>query len=240
MGREGMSKDRHLVALGGGGFSMTPNNPLLDRYIFALAQKKNPKVCFVPTASGDAESYIGNFYQAMARHHQDCRATHLALFKQSGSLSDTIAQSDVIYVGGGNTFNMLHLWQAWGVDGMLRKAYEKGTVIAGISAGANCWFEKFLTDSTGELTLMPGLGWIKGSFSPHYDGEKARRPAYQKILQAERLSGYACDNDAALHFVNEQLHQSIVATPIANAFAVAASARKPVATEKRLSVLRLA
>lgn len=233
-----MSKDRHIIALGGGGFSMTPDNPLLDRYIFALARKKNPLVCFVPTASGDAERYIGNFYKAMAAHHPQCRATHLPLFEQKGNRVEQIAAADVIYVGGGNTFNMLTLWKAWGVDVLLRKAYERGTVMAGISAGGNCWFEQFLTDSTGRLSLMPGLGWLKGAFTPHYDGEAARRPAYQALLQKAGLSGYACDNDAALHFVNEELHRAVVGRSLAKAFLIAGG-RKSAMREKKLPVLKL-
>ncbi len=235
-----MSRDRHIVVLGGGGFSMTPDNPLLDRYIFALARKKKPLVCFVPTASGDAEGYIGNFYKAMAKHHPECRATHLPLFVQKGSLAEQIAAADVIYVGGGNTFNMLTLWKAWGVDAMLRKAYERGTVMAGISAGANVWFEQFLTDSTGQLSLTQGLGWLKGAFSPHYDGEAARRPAYQALLQKEKMAGYACDNDAAIHFVNETFHQAVVGRSAAQTFSVAADLRKTVSREKKLPVLKLA
>lgn len=234
-----MSRDRHIVALGGGGFSMTPDNPLLDRYIFALARKKKPLVCFVPTASGDAERYIGNFYQAMAKHHPECRATHLPLFVQKGSLAEQIVAADVIYVGGGNTFNMLTLWKAWGVDAMLRKAYERGTVMAGISAGANVWFEQFLTDSTGQLSLMPGLGWIKGAFTPHYDGEATRRPAYQAAVQTAKLSGYACDNDAAIHFVNEGFYQAVVGRSAAAAFSVIADPRKPLAREKKLPTVKL-
>lgn len=221
-----MSKQQHLVALGGGGFSMTPDNPLLDAYVFALSGKKRPLVCFVPTASGDAETYIGNFYQAMAKHHPQVRATHLALFRQKGSLEEQLSKADVIYVGGGNTFNMLTLWRAWGVDALLHRAYKKGTVIAGISAGANCWFETFLTDSTGQLTLMPGLGWIKGAYSPHYDGEKKRRPALHKLLPAARTTAYACDNDAAVHFVNGQFHKAISARKNAQTYSVDPVGRK--------------
>jgi dipeptidase E len=98
------------------------------------------------------------------------------------------------------------VWEEWGLDQLLRKAYEKGIILAGISAGANCWFEQCITDSMpGALQIITCLGLIQGSFCPHYDGEKERRPAFHRFLSEGRIKpGYAADDGAAIHFINEK------------------------------------
>lgn len=212
-----MVKQRHIIALGGGGFSETPDNPLLDRYIFRQAKKKHPQVCFIPTASGDADKYIEKFYAAMKKRHPAVHPSHLSLFKPK-SIAKLVEAADIFYVGGGNTINLLILWRAWGLDAMLREAYEQGKIMCGISAGGNCWFEQFLTDSTGKLTMSPGLGWLPGSFSPHYDREKKRAGALRREIKAGAPEGFACDNDAAIHFINEKPHAFISSRKAAHAY----------------------
>ena len=220
-GRVAPERTRQIVAMGGGGFSMEPENPLLDRYVLAQAGHDNPRVCFLATASGDAQSYIDRFYEAFAAHR--CRPSHLSLFRPFTSATDAfLRKQHVIYVGGGNTRSMLALWREWGVDATLRIAWERGTVLAGLSAGAICWFEQGLTDSVpGALTALPCLGLLPGSACPHYDGEAERRPTFRRLVAAgDLLPGLAVDDGAALHFVGTTLAQVISSRPAARAYRV--------------------
>jgi len=210
-----------IIAMGGGGFSMEPDNLALDQYVLNQANKPRPKVCFVPTASGDAESYVFRFYKAFAE--LEAQPSYLSLFQPpTADLESFILEKDVIYVSGGNTRNMLVLWREWGLDLILRKAYEAGIVLAGISAGANCWFEQCTTDSIpGDLTVLNCLGFLEGSFSPHYDGEEERRPALHYFLKEGKiLPGYAADNSAAIHFVDGLLLRGICSEPTAKVYRV--------------------
>ncbi|HEU4963847.1 MAG TPA: Type 1 glutamine amidotransferase-like domain-containing protein, partial [Bacilli bacterium] len=127
-----------------------------------------------------------------------------------------------IYVGGGNTRNLILLWQAWGLDKLFRQAWEQGTVLAGLSAGAICWFEEGLTDSyPGKLDRLECLGFLKGSCSPHYDGEAERRPTYERLVgSGEMMDGRAADDGAALHFVGTELSRVVTSRPEAQAFQV--------------------
>ena len=200
---------RQIFAMGGGGFLMEPDNLLLDQFIVSLAEKKRPKICFVATASGDSQSVYDRFYQAMEQHEVD--STHLSLFQPPlGSLRDFVLQQDIIYVGGGNTRNLIVLWKEWGLDVILREAYERGIVLAGISAGSICWFEEGVTDSiTGSLTQLNCLGFLPGSNCPHYNGEVERRPAYQKLVAAGMKAGIACDDGVAAHYVDDKLTEFV-------------------------------
>lgn len=210
---------RQIIAMGGGGFSMEPDNPLLDRYILQQSGKRTPKVCFVPTASGDAEGYIQRFYAAFRQ--LDCEPSHLSLFKPpTYDLESFVLEKDVIYVGGGNTKNLLALWREWGLDRIMRKAWEEGVVLAGISAGSLCWFEEGVTDSFGtRLDRIACLGLLPGSNCPHYDGEPERRPAYHRMLEEGRIGpGYAADDGVALHFVDRELREVVSSRPEARAY----------------------
>ena len=202
---------------------MEPDNLRLDRYILQHARNPNPVVCFLPTASGDSDGYIVRFYAAFGSLL--CRPRHLSLFRQTGDLESFVSECDVIYVGGGNTRNMLAIWRACGLDAILRRAWESGTVLCGVSAGAICWFEQGLTDSAGSLDPMTCLGFLPGSCSPHYDGEPGRRPAYQALIQQGALTaGYALDDGAALHYVGDLIARVVSSRPAARAFHVRAEA----------------
>ncbi|RLQ94213.1 Type 1 glutamine amidotransferase-like domain-containing protein [Falsibacillus albus] len=210
---------KQIIALGGGGFSMEPDNPLLDKYILKQAGKEKPKICFVPTASGDADSYIQRFYDFFSQHQ--CSPSHLSLFKPpTRDLESFVLEKDIMYVGGGNTKNLLVLWKEWGLDGIMKKAWEQGIILAGISAGSLCWFEEGVTDSFGNgLEPITGLGLLKGSNCPHFDGETERRPAYHDLIQSEKLRpGYAADDGAALHFIEENLFKVVSSRPNALAY----------------------
>ena len=199
---------------------MEPENPLLDTFFFSLAQKKRPKVCFVGTASGDAESATQRFYDNMKKH--DVEPSHLSLFKPPpGSLRDFVMDKDVFYVGGGNTRNLLALWKEWKLDRYLKEAYRAGKVLGGVSAGSICWFEQGVTDSiTGELNLWKCLGLLKGSNCPHYDGEKERRPAYHYLVNKGMKPGVACDDGVAAFFENERFVEFVSSRPNASGYTV--------------------
>ena len=212
---------KQIVALGGGGFSMEPDNPLLDDFILGLTGKPKPKVCFVPTASGDSDVYAERFFQAFPAERAE--ASHLSLFKRSiENLREFVRTQDVIYVGGGSTANLLAVWRVHGLDVILREAWEAGVVLCGVSAGALCWFESGSTDSFGSglSPLRNCLGFLPGSFCPHYDGEALRRSTYHQFILDGLPDGYAADDSAALHFVGTELVEAISSQPNARAYRV--------------------
>lgn len=208
--------------MGGGGFSMEPENPLLDEFVLSLVPSSRPRVCFLGTAGGDADSYVVRFYRAFER--LPCRPTDLSLFvREIADLEAFLLDQDVIYVGGGSTANMLAVWRVHGVDAILRSAWERGVVLCGLSAGMNCWFEASVTDSFGpELApLADGLGLIAGSACPHYDGEPGRRPTFRRLVAAGELPpGWAADDGAALHFLDGELDEVVASRPNARAYRV--------------------
>jgi dipeptidase E len=210
---------RRIVALGGGGFSMEAENPLLDDYVLGLTGKRRPRVCFLPTASADSDSYTERFYKAFKKPRSI--PSHLGLFKRDRTdLRRFLLGQDVIYVGGGNTANMLAIWRVHGIDKILMEAWKAGIVLCGISAGMNCWFESSCTDSFGGLAaLRDGLGFIRGSACPHYDGEINRRPIYRKLIRKGILpSGFAADDGAALHFAGSELKEVVTSRRSARAY----------------------
>ncbi len=212
---------KQIIALGGGGFSMEPENPLLDKYILHQSKKSNPKICFIATASGDSDNYISRFYHFFEK--QDCQPSHLSLFNPpTRDLESFLLEKDIIYVGGGNTKNLLVLWKAWGLDAILKKAWEQGIVLAGISAGSICWFEEGITDSYGDgLEPLKCLGFLKGSNCPHSDGETDRRPSYQKLIAINSIKpGIAADDGVAIHFIDQEISHIVSSRPNAKAYKV--------------------
>jgi dipeptidase E len=185
----------------------------LDDFILRLTETEEPRVCFVPTASGDSDTYVAGFYRAFSTRH--CKPTDLALFRRTVvDLESFLLQQDVIYVGGGNTANMLAVWRLHGVDKILRQAWENGIVLAGISAGAICWFEACVTDSFGlSLSGMrDGLGFLQGSACPHYDSEERRRPVYRELVSVGFPGGYAAEEDVALRFNGSNFVEAVTGT----------------------------
>lgn len=210
-----------IVAMGGGGWAMEPDNLSLDQYILNQAGKQRPKVCLLPTARGDPESYVLQFYQAFSQ--LACTPSYLSLFRlPTADLEGFVLDKDVIYVGGGNLRSMLAVWREWDMERILRKAYDAGVLLAGMSAGANCWFEQCTTDSApGELRPMTCMGLLPGSFSPHYDGEPQRRPALHRLLLSGEIKpGFAADDGAAIHFVDGRVWRAVRSRPTANAYRV--------------------
>jgi peptidase E len=203
---------KQIIAIGGGSFMQEPENPLLDQYFLQQTGKNTPKVCFVDTASGNDPALARlKFYETYTQF--DCKPTHLNLFKApTADLRSFILEQHAIYVGGGNTKNLLVLWREWGLDQVMREAWAQGIVLGGVSAGALCWFECGTTDSIpGPLTALYCLGFLKGSYSPHYDSEPTRRPIFHRMIQSGELlpAGLACDDGAAAHFVGDELYRVV-------------------------------
>src|SRR5262245_43734347 len=124
---------------------MEPENLALDGYVLAPARVPQPAVAFLPSAGGDSANYVVRFY--VAYQWLSCRPSHLSLFRRTPDVRSYLLAQDVIYVGGGNTKSMLAVWRDWALPEVLREAWESGIVLAGISAGAICWFEQGVTDS---------------------------------------------------------------------------------------------
>jgi len=222
--------------MGGGSFAAEPAGSRLDAYVLALSGKPRPKICFLPTASGDAATYITKFYEAFGERAE---AVHLALFgRPRTDIAALLTSQDIVYVGGGNTANMLAVWRVHGVDRMLKAAWERGVILTGVSAGMICWFEAGVTDSFGPLAaLRDGLGFLSGSACPHYDGEMDRRPTYQSLVRAGFPEGYAADDGAALHFIGTALETCVAGRPGARVYRVGVAGEVVVETPLPVRVL---
>ena len=211
---------KQIIAIGGGGFGRTPGEGLIEKYILDQSEKDVPNICFIPTATGDNEAYKVNYYSTFSK--LDCSPSHLDFFKRTPDLKELILKQDVIFVGGGNTKSMLAVWKDWGLDLLLKEAYEKGVIMSGVSAGAICWFDQGITDSWAEdLKVMDCLGFIEGACCPHYDEEPQRKPSLNKFI-IERLlkSCYAVDGGCALHIEDEKEFKSVVFSENKNSFLV--------------------
>jgi dipeptidase E len=212
---------RRIVALGGGGFSMEPENPVLDDHVLALAGVPRPRVLFVPTASGDSAEYVDRFRDAFPAERAD--ASVLTFFERTvEDLRALVLAQHVVYVGGGSTANLLAVWRLHGLDAILFEAYAAGVVLAGISAGMNCWFAASVTDSFGpRLAGLPdGLGLLPFSACPHYDGEEQRRPTYRRLVAEGFPGGYAADEGAALVFTDGTLTEVVASRAGAGGYRV--------------------
>jgi dipeptidase E len=212
-------RPRQIVAFGGGGFSMEPGNPLLDDYVVGLPGRRRPRVCFLPTASGDADHYIVRFYRAFGG--RGCETSHVSLFRRDDGASDVhehLLTRDVIYVGGGSVVSLLGVWRAHGVDTALRRAWERGVVMCGVSAGSLCWFEAGVSAFHGAPRAVEGLGLLPWSNCVHFDAEPAREEAYRHLLLEGMREGYAAADGAALHFVGAELADVVSSRPAARAY----------------------
>lgn len=220
----------HIVALGGGGF-MFEDDSSLDDFVLSLTRSPRPRICFLGTASGDGQSWLDAFAEAFGR--RECEPSHLRLFGAPEDPCGHVARQDVIYVGGGNTANMLAVWRVHGIDVALREAWTRGAVLAGVSAGANCWFEASVTDSFGPdlAPLRDGLSLLPGSFCPHYDAEERRRPVFTELVRNGFPPGYAADDYAALWFEGTTLRRIVASRAHARVYKVDADGEAPVEAE---------
>jgi dipeptidase E len=211
---------RHIVAMGGAGLGTA-----LDDYILGVA--RGPRVCFVPTASAESPEFVIRFYDTYARRAEP---SHLSFFPwPPEQLREFVLGQDVIYVGGGNTANMLAVWRVHGMDAALREAWEQGVVLCGSSAGMICWFEAGVTDSFGPQLegMRDGLGFLPGSACPHYDGEELRRPRYRELVDGGFPAGFAAEDGVGLHFVDTELAEIVAAEPGKRAYRVEPGSEEP-------------
>ena len=210
--------------MGGGGFTMGERSPALDRFVLTLTGRPVPKICFLPTASGDPRDQVMRFYERFEAW--PCEPSVLSLFHLAGTRTDPVEHllsQDAIYVGGGSMRNMLAVWREHGVDETMRAVWGRGTVLAGLSAGAMCWFQGGVSRSGGAPEPVAGLGLLPGSLSVHLDRESERLPAYRTAVVAGELpDGYAADDGAALVFVGTHLAECVASTPDARVVRVAA------------------
>jgi peptidase E len=214
-----MGDARQIVAFGGGGFSMERDNTLLDDYVLSLTGKERPRVCFLPTASGDADHYIVRFYRAFDTTR--CEPSHVSLFRRDGGAPDIhqhILSSDLVYVGGGSVISLLGTWRAHGLDTTLRLAWEQGTVMCGVSAGSLCWFDSALSAFHGAPQLVEGLGLLPHSNCVHFDCERDREGAFRQHLLDGMCAGYAAEDGSALQFAGEKLAGVVTSRPKAKAY----------------------
>jgi dipeptidase E len=211
--------------MGGGGFTMEPSNPLLDDLVLSLApahsspSSREPRILFLPTASGDTTAQIAAFHARFADRH--CVAEHLSLFRLHElrrPLEEILLSQDVLYVGGGSMRNLLAIWRAHDLDRLLIRAWQQGIVLAGISAGAMCWFEGGITRSSGQPEPLAGLGLLEGSLTVHADGEPERLPVWlAAVREGELPGGWSLDDGVGLLFEGTRLRRIVSSRPGASA-----------------------
>ncbi len=201
--------------MGGGGFTAEPDNPALDDFILALAGEREPRILFLPTASGDPRTQMSAFRSTFAA--RSCQPRQLSLFRlehEHHDLRAFVLAQDIVYVGGGSMRNLLAIWREHGLDLILREAWEAGVVLAGLSAGGMCWFEHGVTCSTGRPAPTAGLGFLPGSLSVHYDGQPARRPIFLDAVASGAIRpGYGADDGVGLLFEDTELVQIVTSRP---------------------------
>jgi dipeptidase E len=220
---------------------MEREGSLLDDYVLSLTGEARPRVCFLPTASGDADHYVVRFYR---RFSSGCEASHVSLFRRdqgTGGVEDNLAShllgQDLIYVGGGNVVSMLGAWRAHGLDTILRRAWRRGVVLCGPSAGSLCWFEQALSAFHGAPRPVRGLGFLPYSNCVHYDAEPARRREYRRFVADGMRPGFAVEDGVALHFVGTSLERVISSRADGNAFLIEPSGKRVRETRLKASVL---
>jgi peptidase E len=192
-------------------------NETFMKYIISLTNKTDPKICFLPTAGADNPYVIAYWYELCLK--LPVKPSVQRMFINSSPEQNTFEQNllsvDAIIVGGGNTLNMIAIWKAQGIDTVLMKAYKKGIVLAGGSAGSLCWFKSGISDSRPQkLSVVDCLGFINASHCPHFSSEPERRPLYEKlILNNKIMPGYAIDDQAGVLFQNGSFVKALSMNP---------------------------
>lgn len=203
--------DPQIVGFGGHSLG-APEYRALEDWLLGLTRKERPRILFIPTASAEDPGYTVLVFDTFKDRAE---VSHLDFFPwPPAELRDFVLGHDLVYVGGGNTANMLAIWREHGLDEIVRDAWQAGVVLAGVSAGMICWFEGGVTDSFGpQLEAMECLGLIPGSACPHYDGEELRRPRYHELVAGGFPGGWAADDGVALHFEGWELREAVTALP---------------------------
>ncbi len=212
--------------MGGGGFTMPEQDrsDALDRFVLSLTGKAVPRVCFLPTASGDPREQVTRFYERFG--DWPCEPSTLSLFHLGRDRIDPVVHilsQDALYIGGGSMRNMLAIWREHGLDEAMRTAWHRGVVLAGLSAGAMCWFEGGVSMSGGHPEVVRGIGLLPGSLSVHLDGEWERLPVYEQAVATGALpSGFAADDGAAILFRGTEPAECVASRAGARVLRVAA------------------
>jgi peptidase E len=215
-----------IVGLGGDGRT-EEQQAALRRYVVDVAGKERPRICFVPTAVGDATENVVRFYERYAGLGE---LAHLKFFPYPpAGLRELVLAQDVLVVSGGNTANLLAIWRLHGFDAIVREAWQAGVVLTGGSAGMICWYEACVTDSFGPQLegLRDGLGFLAGSACPHYDGEERRRPVYRKLVAEGFPAGMAADDGVALRYDGTELAEVVTVRDGARAYRVGPDGETP-------------
>ncbi len=230
------AQDQYIFPSGG-----RPTKPFIKE-IIKLTGKVRPKICFLPTASGDSEPGIIRWYELVhdLSVEPSVQKVWISSYNQKTSFEEVLLNVDAIVVGGGNTLNMMAIWQAQGIDKVLKKALEKGIVLAGGSAGSLCWFDNGTTDSRpSELSVVEGLGFLPFSHCPHYHSEEYRRPLYFKNIENGIFKpGYAIDDKAGIIFKNGKVFKVVSVTDIDNAYFVSLKDGKVVEEKLAATILK--
>lgn len=202
------ARSTRKILIAGGGFGTA-----FIRYMAEITGKPRPKLLYLPTANGDSPQGIIGWYRACSPLNVEAshQISFIASTQQPRSWDEVFLSVDGIVCSGGNTLNQQAIWKAQGIDVILRQAWDRGIVLGGASAGSLCWFDEGTTDSRPkELSIVQGLGLLKGSHSPHYDAEPGRRPLYQKLIASGQMKpGYACDNDAGIYFEDNTVKRMV-------------------------------
>jgi len=194
-------------------------NTLMDDHVLALSGVERPRVCFLPTASGDADHYVVRFYRAFPASR--CEPSHVSLFRRETGVGDVrthLLSQDLIYVGGGSLVSLLGTWRAHGIDLALREAWQAGVVLCGGSAGSLCWFEQAVSAfHEGPPRRIEGLGLLPWTNTVHYNEEPGRRAAFLEAIGDGAPPGFGVGDAAALHFIGTDLFDVICSRPGARA-----------------------
>jgi dipeptidase E len=212
---------RRILALGGGGFTAGQQDAGLDDLVLELSPRREPRICFLPTASGDPEAQVAHFHEAYG--DRPCRPSVLSLFRRADDpvpLAERLLSQDVIYVGGGSMRNLLAIWRAHQLDALLPACWRRGVALAGLSAGAMCWFAHGITTSHGRPQPAEGLGFLRGSMSVHWSTQQRRREVYRGAIANGMPAGYGVDDGAALVFAGTRLIEVVAARDDADAYSV--------------------
>lgn len=219
-----------IVAIGGGeigrpGYLIETTK--IDKEIISLTRKKHPRLLFIPTASSDSESYF-EVVQKYFGKKLGCKTDILYLIKSKLNkmqIEEKVFNSDIIYVGGGNTAKLMRVWKKNELDKILKKAGKKGIILSGLSAGSICWFKYGLSDSRkfnnpkAKLIKVKGLGFINALHCPHYDFEANRKKELKQIMKKTSGVAIAIDNCCAIEFIDDQ-YRVISSKRDANAYRV--------------------
>ena len=225
-----MTDGRRIVAMGGGGFSARPGDPELDRYVLEQAAVTNPRICLLPTASGDPDDQIQRFYRAF--NNLACWPSHISLFRLGErriDLRERLLGQDIVYVGGGSMSNLLAIWRVHKLDEILHEAWWRGITLAGISAGSMCWFRAGVTTSHGEPRVTTGLGFLPYANSVHWSSQPERRLVFRKAIRSGIAPpGYGVDDGAALLFAGTDMVEAVRTQASGGAFYVDEQLESPI------------